>query len=75
MIILLEPHDGGSSPRLTMPPQPLEIRVVTLLGMSGRTARILGGIGTVLGAVFSADDIIAWLRKRFKSKDQEEPES
>jgi hypothetical protein len=43
--------------------------------MSGRTARILGGVGTVLGAVFSADDIIAWLRKRFKPKDQEEPES
>ena len=75
MTLRFEPREGGSSQRLTMPPQPLEIRVVTLLGMSGRTARILGGIGTVLGAVFSADDIIAWLRKRFKSKDQTEPES
>jgi hypothetical protein len=75
MTLRFEPDEGGSTQRMTLPPQPLEIRVVTLLGMSGRTARILGGVGTVLGAVFSADDIIAWLRKHFKPKDQEEPES
>lgn len=75
MALRFEHKEDGSIQRLTLPPQPLEFRVVTLFGLTGRMARILGGIGTLVGAIFSADDIIAWLRKRFKPNQKKELEA
>lgn len=75
MALRFEPKEDGAAQTLTLPPQPLEFRVVTLFGLTGRMARILGGIGTLVGAIFSADDIIAWLRKRFKPNQKKELEA
>ncbi len=70
MQLNIEPRLEGEVLQLTLQPQTLEIRVVNLFGIDGRTARLLGSLGSLVGAVFSIDDILAWVRKRWGGKDK-----
>ncbi len=63
------PLDGSPETRRPVTVQPIEIRAVDLLGLSGAPARILGGIGALLGSVFGLDNVIPWVWKRFKKKE------
>jgi hypothetical protein len=53
-----------STDRIPVATQPITIRVVDFLGLGGMPARVVGGIGTLLGSVLGLDNIIPWLWKR-----------
>jgi hypothetical protein len=40
-----------------------------LLGLSGAPARLLGGVGALLGSVFGLDNVVPWVWKKFKKKE------
>ncbi len=64
------PNEGGSDSRLMLSAQNIDIRAVDLLGLGGRSARILGAVGSVLGGLISLDNLLQWgfslLKKRMK---------
>lgn len=74
MELTFEPRAEGEKMQMTLPPQTLEIRVVNLFGLDGRTARLLGAVGSLLGAVFSVDDVLAWLRERWQRRKSQKEE-
>jgi len=60
---------SGAETRQTVSAQPVQIDANNFLGFSGGTARVAGGIGSILGAVLGfpfADDILKWLFNKLK---------
>lgn len=57
------PLDGGEESRRLISNQLIEIEGVNLLGLGGVTARVLGGVGVVLGSFLALDNILSWLWK------------
>ena len=62
------PLQGGAESEQAISAQTIEIRGVNFLGISGTPARILGGVGTLLGSVISLDSLLPWLWKRIRRK-------
>lgn len=62
------PLQGGLEGQLPISAQRIEVRGIDFLGLSGRPARILGGIGALVGSVISLDNIISWLWNVFKRR-------
>ena len=62
------PKDGGQETQISLSEQIFKIHVKTLFGMDGRAARIVGWVFSLLGAIFSFDDIIKFLKKQFGAK-------
>jgi hypothetical protein len=63
------PLDGSPETQGPVTIQPIEIRAVDLLGLSGAPARILGGAGALIGSVFGLDNVLPWLWKKIKKKE------
>jgi hypothetical protein len=60
---------SGAESQQALSAQPLAIDANSFLGLSGGLARVAGGIGSILGAVFGfpfADDILKWLFSRVR---------
>ncbi len=62
------PKDGGQETTISLSEQIFEIHVKTLFGMDGQTVRIVGWVFSLLGAIFSFDDIIKFIKKAFSAK-------
>lgn len=66
----LIPKNGGPVEERLLLSRAIEIRVVTVLGMSGSLARLLGGAGlvisTILGYPFIQSRVGEWLKRRRK---------
>ncbi len=66
------PLQGGADSRIALSAQPVEIKAINFLGLGGMPARILGGVGALLGSVLGLDNIISWvwglLKKRLAHK-------
>jgi hypothetical protein len=66
------PLQGGPDSRIVLTAQPVEIKAINFLGLGGAPARILGGVGVLLGSVLSLDNILSWiwglLKKRSASR-------
>jgi hypothetical protein len=52
---------GGADSRIALSAQPVEIQAINFLGLGGMPARILGGVGALLGSVLGLDNIVSWL--------------
>jgi hypothetical protein len=65
------PLDGGPEIEHPVTVQPLEIRSVNLLGLSGTPARLLGGVGALLGSLLGLDNVIPWVWKGFRRRKRE----
>jgi hypothetical protein len=52
---------GGADSRIALTAQPVEIQAINFLGLGGTPARILGGVGALLGSVLGLDNIVSWL--------------
>jgi hypothetical protein len=55
------PRSGGEESERTLTAQLIEIEAVNLLGLGGTPARLMGGVGTVVGSVIGWEDLIKWL--------------
>jgi hypothetical protein len=53
------PRSGGQDTRLLLAAQQVEINVVTLLGMSGRQARLFGSLGLALGLFLTLEGLLS----------------
>lgn len=62
------PLDGGPQTQRPITVQPIEIRAVNLLGLSGAPARLLGAVGTLAGSIFGLDNVLPWAWKLFRRK-------
>lgn len=60
------PHDGGESSRQALSAQTIEIEAVNLLGIGGTPARVIGTVGTFVGAFLGLDKLAPWLVGLFK---------
>lgn len=58
------PLAGGPETRSVLSAQRVTIEVVSLLGLKGSTARVLGSVGVVLGSILGLDGVLEWLLKR-----------
>jgi hypothetical protein len=52
--------------RIPISAQRVEIRAVNFLGLGGPPARILGGIGTLIGSMLSLESLLPWFWKRVR---------
>lgn len=57
------PIDGGQAERSLLAAPLVEIRAVNLLGLGGTPARVLGGVGVLLGSVIGLDNVLPWVWK------------
>ena len=55
------PLQSGPDSRIALTAQPVEIKAINFLGLGGAPARILGGIGALLGSVLGLDNVISWV--------------
>jgi hypothetical protein len=62
------PRQGGAEQRIPLTAQPIEIQAINFLGLGGTLARILGGVGTLLGSVLGLDNVVSWLWGRLKKR-------
>jgi len=62
------PIKGGFESQRTISAQPIEIRSVDLLGLTGTPARVVGVVGTLVGSIFGLDNIVSWLWKMLRQK-------
>jgi hypothetical protein len=65
------PKEGGQESRKSLTAQLVEVRAVNFLGLGGTTARLLGGLGTLVGSFLGLDSILSWavglIKRRLKS--------
>jgi hypothetical protein len=68
----LVPKDGSQKDEILLLARPIEVKVVTVLGLSGSLARIFGGAGlvlsTILGYPFIQSRVTDWLKRRKRKK-------
>lgn len=62
------PIRGGAESQRTISAQTIEIRAVNLLGLSGAPARLLGGVGVLIGSLLSLDNILAWVVRKLRGR-------
>lgn len=62
------PKNGGPETQRTISAQPIEIRSVDLLGLSGTPARLVGVVGTLVGSVLGLDNLVSWVWKLIRRK-------
>lgn len=62
------PHDGSAESRKLVATQPVDIRAVNFLGLGGLSARLVGGVGTLVGSVLGLDNVLSWLWGVFKRR-------
>lgn len=62
------PKDGSPDYQHLVSTQPIEIRCVNFLGLSGTMARVIGGVGALFGSVISIDTIAGWGWRLYKKK-------
>lgn len=55
------PKLGGADSRIVLTAQPIEFKAINFLGLGGTPARILGGVGALLGSVLGLDNVISWV--------------
>jgi hypothetical protein len=55
------PLQGGADSRIALTAQPVEITAINFLGLGGTPARILGGIGALIGSVLGLDNVVSWV--------------
>ena len=70
-----KPIAGGDTTSISLSDQIFKIQVKTLFGMSGQTVRIVGWAFSLLGAIFSLDDIIKAAKRLFASQDKKDKDS
>ena len=58
--LLYKPRSGASEQRRLLAALPVELQVVTLLGMSGNQARLFGSLGLALGMLLCLDGVLNW---------------
>jgi hypothetical protein len=61
-------NTSGQESRILLSAQPIDIEAVNFLGLGGIWARIVGGIGTLVGSVLGLDNVLSWLWKRLRKK-------
>jgi hypothetical protein len=61
--LLFVPRSGGEEMRKVISAQIIDIQAVNFLGLSGNSARIVGGVGTAVGSVFGLDNLLSWVWK------------
>lgn len=59
--------DGEESERM-LTAQLIEIEAVNLLGIGGTPARLMGGLGTLLGSVIGLDDVGKWVLSKLRKR-------
>ncbi len=59
------PKEGGESERLTLLSRPIQVDVVTILGLPGWLARSLSGVGLMVSTVLGYSFVQKWLEKRW----------
>jgi hypothetical protein len=64
----LVPKDGGPVSETLLLARPVEIQSVTVLGLPGKFARILGGLGLFVSALLGYPWFKGWLEDRRKGK-------
>jgi hypothetical protein len=62
--LLFIPHDGSESSRQVLSVQKVEFEAVSLFGMGGPTARVIGTVGFFAGAFLGLDKFSSWLVER-----------
>jgi hypothetical protein len=66
------PRAGGEEIRMVLTAQLIEFEAVNFLGLGGAAARLMGGVGVVVGSVLGLDNLVPWFiklvwpRKRLK---------
>jgi len=53
--------NSTSQERSVLGTQRIEMRVVELIGMEGKTARILGSVGCIVGLLLGLDKLVFWI--------------
>jgi len=61
------PIGGGPESRRQLSTQIVEVRAVNFLGLGGVSARLVGGLGTLLGSLITLDNLIPWIAKLLKA--------
>jgi hypothetical protein len=67
------PLQGGADSRIALTAQTVEIQAINFLGLGGTPARILGGVGALLGSVLGLDNIVSWLWGLLKKRAAAKP--
>ncbi len=62
------PINGGAESQRTISAQPIQIRAVDMLGLTGTPARVLGALGTLVGSALGLDNIVSWIWKLIRRK-------
>ena len=60
------PKAGGEEMRNVLTAQIVNIEVLNFLGLKGPMARLLGGLGTVLGTLLGLDGVVEWFWKALR---------
>jgi hypothetical protein len=60
------PRSGGQKQRILLAAMPVEIEVVTLLGMSGNQARLLGSLGLAFGVMLGLEGVFTRFLERLE---------
>jgi hypothetical protein len=66
--LVFAPKSGGVEEYLSLPSQLVDIRGVNLFGMSGQTARLVGGVGTLIGSILGLDNVVLWIIGLFRNR-------
>jgi hypothetical protein len=62
------PKEGGQESRKSLTTQLVEVRAVNFLGLGGTTARLLGGLGTLVGSFLGLDNLLSWFVNRIRKR-------
>jgi hypothetical protein len=62
------PINGGAESQRTISAQPIQIRSVDMLGLTGTPARLVGALGTLVGSALGLDNLVSWIWKLLRRK-------
>jgi hypothetical protein len=62
------PINGGAESQRTISAQPIQIRSVNLLGLTGTPARVVGVLGSLVGSALGLDNLVSWAWKLLRRK-------